>query len=104
MPIIKDDTLKVKSRLKEIRTFRNYKFHEAIPELISIAKNPAENEQVRAHILEALGWFNLSEQKAKIINACDEIINEKNVPSMVKNEAVRTFNRLRAGNNDVITP
>ena len=104
IPNIENDTLKLKTRLREIRTFRNYKFQKAIPELILLAKNPAENEQVRSHILEVLAWFNLSEQKDEIILACKEVLNEKDVPALVKNEAVRTLGRLSAGFNNVITP
>jgi hypothetical protein len=101
---IKSDTVKLKSKLQEIRTFRNYHFFEALPELLALVKDNRQDESVRINILEALGWFNLYYNKAVIQDVCIEIINNKQTTEALRNEAVRTKNRLTAGLNNVFIP
>jgi HEAT repeats len=104
IPQIFSDTLKLKSKLSQIRTFRNYRFNNGIPELIKLALIKKENAIVRVNAIEALGWYSLSHQKNNILSACDEIINDKSGPDIVIQEAIRTKNRLITGANDVLLP
>lgn len=101
---IVSDTIKLKSKLNEIRTFRNYRFIHGIPELIKLALNKAGETSVRVTTVETLGWYNFSIQKDDIIFACDKIITDSTNPQEVKEEAIRTKNRLLTGSNDVILP
>jgi hypothetical protein len=104
IPQIFSDTLKLKSKLSQIRTFRNYRFNNGIPELIKLALIKKENPTVRVNTIEALGWYSFSLQKNKILSACNEIINDKTNPDEVIQEAIRTKNRLITGANDVLLP
>jgi HEAT repeat protein len=104
IPEIFSDTLKLKSRLSQIRTFRNYRFNNGIPELIKLALTKKENTTVRVNTIEALGWYCFSLQKNNILLACNEIINDKTNPDELIQETIRTKNRLITGANDVILP
>ncbi|MDR3668106.1 MAG: HEAT repeat domain-containing protein [Ignavibacteriaceae bacterium] len=104
IPDIFSDTLKLKSRLSQIRTFRNYRFSNGIPELIKLALMKNENTIVRVNTIEALGWYNFSLQKNNIILACNNIINDKTNPDELIQEAIRSKNRLMTGDNDVLLP
>ncbi|MGE5401240.1 MAG: HEAT repeat domain-containing protein [Ignavibacteriales bacterium] len=103
LPNVKNDTIKVKQRLKDLRTFRNYNFLQALPDLMEIAKKVSEPKEIRVAVLEALGWYALAHDRAVIIKACDEIMSQKEVPAEVKDEALRTKNRLTEGYSNTIT-
>ena len=104
IPGIKNDSLKLSKRIQEVRTFRNYRFHEAIPELIILAEDKSIDKKLRAQIYEALGWFNLSFEKNNIITSCNKIIMNQSEPDIVRNEATRTKKRLITGLNNSIIP
>ncbi|MDR3611083.1 MAG: HEAT repeat domain-containing protein [Ignavibacteriaceae bacterium] len=104
IPQIFSDTLKLKARLSQIRTFRNYRFINAIPEMIKLALMKNENAIVRTNTIEALGWYTFSLQKDNILAACDVIIKDKSNPNELVQEAIRTKNRLITGANDVVLP
>lgn len=99
IPQIFSDTLKLKSRLSQIRTFRNYRFNNGIPELIRLALMKRENIFVRVNTLETLGCYFYSLQKNNILWACDVIINDKTNPDELIQEAIRTKNRLINGSD-----
>jgi len=104
IPRVQSDTLKEKAKLQEIRTFRNYKFSEAIPVLLSELKNPKQSLNARVYIAEALGWYSFNKQRAEIIKTVDELLNEKNLDKRLKDELLRTRNRFLVGHNDVMLP
>jgi hypothetical protein len=102
--LIKSDTVKLKEKYQQTRTFRNYHFHEAIPQLLTIAKDNSQDEKLRTDIIESLGWFNLYHDKAIIKDACSDIINDSNSPEAVRDEALKTRNRLTTGLNNIFIP
>ena len=104
IPQIFSDTLKLKSKLSQIRTFRNYRFIQGIPELVKLSLTKSANTIVRVNTIEALGWYTFSLQKDNILGACDVIIKDKTNPDELIQEAIRTKNRLLTGANDVILP
>ena len=101
---VKSDTLALKNKIQEMRTFRNYTYIQAIPELIKIALNEKESVDLRIITVEALGWFNFSLEKDKIKEACDKIVKDAKAPKALLNEAKRTINRIEQGANNTITP
>jgi hypothetical protein len=104
IPQIWSDTLKLKSRISQIRTFRNYRFIQGIPEMIKLSLDNKAKDIVRVNTVEALGWYTFSIQKENILSACDIIIKDKTNPDDLISEAIRTKNRLITGANDVILP
>lgn len=101
---VTSDTLALKNKLQEMRTFRNYNYVQAIPDLLKIAANEKENVKLRVETLEALGWFEFYYDKAVIIKTCDEISKDTKADKSVVNEAIRTSNRLKEGANNPVTP
>lgn len=104
IPHILSDTLSLKSRLQEVRTFRNYKFTEAIPFLLEQLKSPNLPDSMRSYIAEALGWFSFYYDRGKIITVLNEVLNSEGTSNLIKTEALRTKNRLLTGSNDAILP
>jgi hypothetical protein len=98
------DTLKLKNKLSEIRTFRNYKFVESIPYLLKILQDEQEEPKIRTYIAEVLGWYNFSIKKNEIIRICEEMINSSILPEDLKAEILKTKNRLLEGANHVYLP
>jgi HEAT repeat protein len=103
-PAINKDSLKTRKRLQAIRYFRNFRYHPAVDQLINIAKDITCSSQIRTSVLEALGWFTYSIKRLNIMNACDDIINNEVVEKIVKDEALKTKNRLLNGANNPLTP
>jgi hypothetical protein len=104
IPQIWSDTLKLKSRISQIRTFRNYRFIQGISEMIKLSLDNKAKDIVRVNTVEALGWYTFSIQRENILVACDIIIKDKTNPDDLISEAIRTKNRLITGANDVILP
>ncbi|MCK5739879.1 HEAT repeat domain-containing protein [bacterium] len=101
---IADDSLKMKKRISSVRTFRNYRFHKAVPTLISMAEDTTMDAKLRTAIIEALGWFTYSYNRNLIIDACTKLAVNSDQPDMVRNEALKTKNRLLTGPNNTLTP
>jgi len=104
IPNIKNDTLKLSKRIQEVKTFRNYKFRDAIPVLIEILGDRKYPDSLRTAIVEALGWFSFSIEKNTILGAIEKIIEDKSSSILLRNEAIKTKNRLVVGANDAMLP
>jgi predicted nucleic acid-binding OB-fold protein len=104
IPSIKNDSLKLSKRLQGVRTFRNYKFSDAVPPLIELMLDNKQPDSMRTYIAEALGWFSFSIQKPEIVEAVEKIIDDKSSSGFLRNEAIKTKSRLLTGANDVILP
>lgn len=104
IPHILSDTLKLRSKLSEVRTFRNYKFIEAIPLLLEQLQNEQQPDSVRRYIAEALGWFNFYYNRDIILSALEQTLQSANTPAEVRKEVLRTRYRLLIGQNDVMLP
>jgi len=94
----------VKAKKGELRTLRNYSFHQAIDEVCGFMLNEKEDLSARIIAAEALGWFTFSTQKDEIVEACNQIITQKDVNEKLKNEAIKTIKRIKQGSNDPVTP
>lgn len=101
---VNSDTLALKNKVQEMRTFRNYTYIQAIPDIIKIAINPNEKTELRSAAVEALGWFNFAYNKNTIKDACEKIVKDGKAPKEVLKEAVRTINRINEGASNTITP
>ncbi len=101
---IKNDTLKISKRLSSVRTLRNYNFTDVLPELFLAVKDKKIPSKIRIAIIEAMGWYNYSMKKSKIIKVMDEILTTKGEGNSILNEALKTKKRLLAGCNEPLTP
>ena len=94
--ILKDKSKAEKERLNEINSMRLYRRHALIPVLADIAKDETEHVEIRKAAIEVLGWYVISVQRPTILAACDAIQAQANTDIVVKNEALKTKNRLQA--------
>ncbi|HDT12332.1 MAG TPA: HEAT repeat domain-containing protein, partial [Candidatus Marinimicrobia bacterium] len=102
---LKDTSLTDRQKNNQLRIFRNYQFPEAIPILLETGISETESDYIRTVALEALGWYHLNPdvmEQSKI--DLNKLIENESNPEVVRNEALKTFNRLNAGANNPITP
>ncbi len=104
IPRLRNKDLPLKKRLSAARTFRNYRFHQAVPELIEIVADSTQDTQLRESLTEALGWYVLSYQRDKILGLMDSLLKDEETPESLKHVARMTRNRLLSGLNNPITP
>jgi len=104
LPSIAADTLELRKRLSAARTFRNYRFQEAVPFLIDAARNQLYPEKLRVAVMEALGWYTFSFRRDQIIRDCHELLSDKTIPSSLFAETRKTIKRLQEGANNPLTP
>jgi len=104
IPKLRDKDLTLKKRISAARTFRNYRFHLAVPELIAIIRDAGQNISLRLTLTEALGWYHYSYRCNEIVQFMDELTGDDSVPRELQLTAQMTRNRLIAGPNNPITP
>ena len=73
---------------------RNYHIHYMVSELLQYMKT-CGNPAVQQAMLEAFGWFTLSVQRPAIIGAVKEMYENESLSDDVRNEALKTYNRLK---------
>jgi HEAT repeat protein len=103
-PLAVSDTAKLRKRINALRSFRAYNFKAAVPLLAGIARNSRENEEVRVTALEAMGWYTMAYNRQELIAACGEVEVQPGVPARVRDEAIKTRNRLLTGPNNPLSP
>ncbi len=91
-----DKSLTDTRRISEIRTIRNTNMHLLVPQFLEMLSEPdASQAKVQKVLWEALGWFNLSFQAPVIAAKALEISNDERFDASVRNEALKTYNRVR---------
>lgn len=103
IPSIKDEKLRIRKKVREIKNFRIYNFIQAMPELLELASNRSIDAQVRIAVIETLGWYGFAYNKDEIVKMCNEILDRDSNPREVKDEALKTMNRILAGFNNPVT-
>ncbi len=102
---LEDTTLTDKEKNRQIRIFRNYQFPEAISVLLKYGASPQESEYIRTVALEALGWYHLNPDAPGLAEgALLKIVADPKTPKAVRKEALKSYNRLKEGANNPITP
>ncbi|MDZ7763795.1 MAG: hypothetical protein U5K00_05145 [Melioribacteraceae bacterium] len=72
--------------------------------MLKVVSDDDMPEEIRVALIEAFGWYYFSEKRGEIIDAVDALISKNNTPESIRNEAIKTKNRLITGNNVSITP
>ena len=104
LPAINDDSLKLTKRLSNVSILRNSDYDEAVIPLLEVIKDESAPVEIRTALIEAFGWYYYSEKRDSIIKVMDELISKSGLPEQLKNEAVKTKNRLVEGPNVPLTP
>ncbi|MFZ4861103.1 HEAT repeat domain-containing protein [Sphingobacterium sp. Mn56C] len=86
---INDSSRDKKERFFSIRTLRAYRYHEAIPYIITLILNENEDRDLRIHAIEALSWFPKSYAKQAIIEACQSLTGSNDLA--IKKQAIKTL-------------
>lgn len=94
--VCKNDSATVKQKKSAIRTFRNSTMHWNVDELLEAVQN-TKNDEVTVDLLEALGWFRNSFRRPDISEVALKMSKDKKRSKTVRNEALRTYNRLENG-------
>lgn len=101
--VVLNDTVNLRKRIFEVRTFRRYVYQDALSNLLSALQDKQKPIELRIAIAEALGWYTFSPNRTTIIQACDYIIKSE-TNDRLKQEALKTINRLITGSNNPLTP
>ncbi|MBQ8423453.1 MAG: hypothetical protein IJY36_04265 [Coprobacter sp.] len=83
----------MKSRLQSIRSMRNYHVHFMVPELLEYMQQTTDTV-VQKNMLEAFGWFKRSYRAPEIKAVAEKMSNDASLCESVRNEALKTYNRL----------
>lgn len=81
-----------KKRISEITMMRAYRYHQAVPALISVAKDANSSEPVRLAALEALSWFPHSWRRNEIVALCKDAANGNGYTPDLKAQARKNLN------------
>lgn len=101
--VVLNDSLSLKRKLSELRTFRKYVYEDALITLFSILQDVEKPAELRVAVAEILGWYSFSKNRLKIIQVCEQILNFDESKEL-KEEIVKTINRLKTGSNNPFTP
>ena len=92
---INDKSLSDNQRISAMRTFRNYRYDKARKEILKLAGDSSESENIRKVACEVMGWFSKSPYRADIIRELKEMLSsEKSIPASVRVEILKTVKRL----------
>lgn len=86
-----------KSKYKKlsISALRNVNYHPSVEKYLSFVSNNNEELNLRIAMLESLAWFGSSFRKQEIIAHCQMIYNDTTFPESLRNEALRTLNKIK---------
>ena len=82
-------------RILYCNSLKNYMAHACVDGLLDLLVDSNESEKLKASLLEALAWFTHSYRKPDILQACDQLRKDKNLSESLREEANRTYYRLK---------
>ncbi len=82
-------------RILYCNSLKNYMAHACVDGLLNILTDSGESEKLKGCLLEALAWFTHSYRKPDILQACDQLRKDKNLSESLREEADRTYHRLK---------
>lgn len=103
LEVVLNDTINLKKKIFEIKTFRKYIYQDAVSDLLALLQDFSKPIDLRITVAEILGWYNFSPQRFRIIKECESILNSSNFEKFIQ-EVKKTINRLKTGPNNPLTP
>ena len=82
-------------RILYCNSLKNYMAHACVDGLLDLLVDSNESEKLKASLLEALAWFTHSYRKPDILQTCDQLRKDKNLSESLREEANRTYYRLK---------
>jgi len=94
---LKSTTASHSSKMNAIRGIRNNPPHFVVDPVLEYLSNPVapEDSVLQTATWEAIGWFNISYRVADIAAKAKEVSADDRFPASVRNEALKTYNRLK---------
>ncbi len=93
---ISDKNNTVNKRVNCIRTFRNARSIYAIDAMLDVVGDSSDDAYLRTVAAEALGWYNQSVCRKKIVDTLSHILDKgENMPDRVAKEIRKTIKRLQ---------
>jgi hypothetical protein len=89
-----DTTKKMNTRLQGVSSLRNNNYHAHVGTYLSLLRDQGQDMNLRIKLAEALGWFTLSREREDIISACRRLADEEKTAPQLRNELLKTVNRL----------
>ena len=90
-----DKTGKKGYRISYINSLKNENIHASVDGFLKLILDADEEEKVRCALLESLAWFKWSYRRQDIMNACQQLMSNANTPATVRENAERTYFRLK---------
>jgi hypothetical protein len=90
-----DKKMKKGERLFSVSFLRNNNYHTPVERYLATLADKSEDPLIRLRLAEALGWYTYSYKKQIIIDSCKKIASEEPDGSALKNELIKTANRLQ---------
>ena len=91
-----DTSLTETQRISGVRTLRNNNIHALVPKLLDYLSEPdKDNVLLQTCLWEALGWYTRSIQADAIAAKALEMSSDNRFDARVRNEALKTYNRVR---------
>ena len=82
-------------RLMYCNNLKNYMAHPYVDGYVRVLTDETESEKLKIRLLQSLAWFTHSYRKADIIQACDQLMKDKKLSAELREEAKRTYFRLK---------
>lgn len=90
-----DKTGKKGYRISYINSLKNENIHASVDGFLKLILDTDEEEKVRCALLESLAWFKWSYRRQDIMDACQQLMSNANTPAAVRENAERTYFRLK---------
>lgn len=90
-----DKTGKKGYRISYINSLKNENIHASVDGYLKLILDADEEEKVRCALLESLAWFKWSYRRQDIMDACQQLMSNVNTPATVRENAERTYFRLK---------
>ena len=82
-------------RIAYTNSLRNDNIQASVPEYIALIEDPTEDEDLRIAMIQALAWYDKSYRRAEIAEACKRLQKAPSSSKAIKEEALRTYYRLK---------
>lgn len=92
--LLNKDT-KTSTRALFCKSLKNYMAHASVDGFLAMLEDENEDENLRVSLLQSLSWFTHSYRKADIMEVCDRMRNDKKLSEPLREEANRTYYRLK---------
>lgn len=89
-----DKSLTDVRRIDWLRYMRNDRYPAAAATLLQLVRSDSESEALRVAAAEVLGWYDLSVERENITSSLSDFLKQKNIPSELRKEVVKTLKRL----------